>query len=79
MVFPRAYLQNIAKNPLKFEHIYVESIVFFVNGEPTPKQPFQRNVTENIYPDALLGLYGAKDKLLEDTSIGIIRVMYKKG
>ena len=78
IVLTETYLEILVENPLKSEYFGVESIGFYVNGEPTPKQPFWMNVLENICLGALLHLSRDRGKLWEDTDRGITREIYKE-
>ena len=79
MVDAEAYSGNFQKNPLKFEPFDIESLGFYVNGEPTPKCPYQFNINNNQFLEGLQSLYKVTGKSWEDTDIGITRQMWKEG
>ena len=69
----------LKKNPLKFEPFDIESLGFYVNGEPTPKHPYGFNIDSNQFLEGLQSLYKGTGKSWEDTNIGIARQMWKEG
>ena len=79
MVDAEAYSGNFQKNPLKFEPFDIESLGFYVNGEPTPKCPYRFNINNNQFLEGLQSLYKVTGKSWEDTDIGITRQMWKEG
>lgn len=79
MVDAEAYSGHFQKNPLQFQPFDIESLGFYVNGEPTPKAPFRYNISNNQFLDALQSLYKITGKCWEDTDIGITRTMWKEG
>ena len=62
--------------PFYFEHFNVNSIGFYVNGEPTLRPPFKLDIEECDYLQGLLSLYRVTGKLNENTDIGITRESY---
>ena len=66
------------KNPLQFQPFNIESIGFYVNGEPTPKRLYQFNIKNNQYIEGLQSLYKVTGKNWEDTDIGITRSQWKE-
>ena len=79
MVDAEAYSGHFQKNPLQFKPIDIESIGFYVNGEPTPKCPYRFNIENNQFIEGLQSLYKVTGKNWEDTDIGITRKMWKEG
>ena len=79
MVESEAYSGSFSKNPLQFQPFDVETIGFYVNGEPTPKAPYRINIAQNQFLDALNGLYKITEKSGQDTDIGITKDMWKEG
>ena len=79
MVDAEAYSGNFQKNPLKYEPFDIESLGFYVNGEPTPKCPYWFNINNNQFLEGLQSLYKVTGKSWEDTDIGITRQMWKEG
>ena len=57
MVRSQAYNGDYNLNPYHFEHFDVSNIVFFVNGESTPRPSFKLDVGNGIY---LKGLNSTK-------------------
>ena len=79
MVDSEAYSGHFQKNPIQFQPFDIESIGFYVNGEPTPKPPLRFNMANNQFIEGLLSLYRITGKNMEDTDIGISRKMWKDG
>ena len=49
MVDAEAYSGHFQKNLLQFKPFNIESVGFYVNGEPTPKCPYQFNIDKNQF------------------------------
>ncbi len=79
MVDGDAYNGNYGLNPLRFKHFNVASMGFYVNGEPTPREPYELNFTEGQYLDGLKSLYDVAGKSIENTNIPINRDQYRQG
>ena len=79
MVKSESYTGNFSKNPFMFEHFDVSNVGFYVNGEPTPREPFELDVEDSGYLQGLLSLYRISGKLGENTDIGITRDSYREG
>ncbi len=79
MVDGDAYNGNYGLNPLRFKHFNVASMGFYVNGEPTPREPYELNFTEGQYLDGLKSLYDVAGKSFENTNIPINRDQYRQG
>lgn len=79
MVESEAYSGSNALNPLNFQNFNLESMGFYVDGEPTPRPPYRFNFEENQYLEGLLGLYKIVGKGWEDGDIGITRENYQNG
>ena len=79
MVDAEASSGNTQKNPLQFQPFDIESIGFYVNGEPMPKRPLRFNIENNQFIEDLQSLYKVTSKSWEDTDIGITRSQWKEG
>ena len=79
MVDAEAYSGHFQKNPLQFQPFDIESLGFYVNGEPTPKRPYKYNIDNNQFLEALQSLYKITGKNGEDADVGISRKMWKEG
>ena len=79
MVKSSGYAGDFSINPYNFEHFDVSSVGFYVNGEPTPRQPLKLDIGDSDYLQGLLSLYRVSGKLMENTDIGITRDMYRSG
>ena len=72
-----SYSGSFKSNPLWFEHFDLESMGLYVNGEPTPRQPYNFDFEDCGYLTGLLSLYRVSGKLNENTDIGISREEYR--
>ena len=79
MVRSQAYNGDYNLNPYHFEHFDVSNIVFFVNGESTPRPSFKLDVGNGIYLQGLNSLYKITGKTMENSDIGITRDTYRQG
>ena len=79
MVRSQAYYGDNNLNPYHFEHFDVSNIVFFVNGESTPRPSFKLDVGNGIYLQGLNSLYKITGKTMENSDIGITRDTYRQG
>ena len=79
MVKSSAYSGDFNLNPFHFEHFDVNSIDFYVNGEPTLEAPFKLDIGDSDYLQGLLSLYHVMGKLNENTDIDISRNSYQEG
>ena len=66
MVDAEAYSGHFQKNPLQFKLFDIESVGFYVNGEPTPKRPYQFDIKNNQFIEGLQSLYKVTGKNWED-------------
>ena len=71
MVDAEAYSGNTQKNPSQFKRFDIESLGFYVNGEPMPKRPLRFNIENNQFIEGLQSLYKETGKSWEDTDLGI--------
>ena len=79
MVDSNAFNGDFAKNPLRFQHFDIDSLGFTVNGEATPKQPFEYDKDNDLFVDAFQSLSEITGKAWEDTDNGITKEMWKDG
>ena len=79
MVRSQAYNGDYNLDPYHFEHFDVSNIVFFVNGESTPRPSFKLDVGNGIYLQGLNSLYKITGKTMENSDIGITRDTYRQG
>ena len=79
MVDSNAFNGDFAKNPLRFQHFDIDSLGFTVNGEATPKQPFEYDMDNDLFVDAFQSLSEITGKAWEDTDNGITKEMWKDG
>ena len=79
MVRSQAYNGDYNLNPYHFEHFDVSNIVFFVNGESTPRPSFKLDVGNGIYLQGLNSLCKITGKIMEISDIGITRDTYRQG
>ena len=79
LVKSSAYAGDFKLNPYKFDSFNISGAGFYVNGEPTPRQPYRFNMEGCDYLQGLLSLYRVAGKLNENTDIGITRDTYRQG
>ena len=79
MVKSEAYAGDYSMNPFHFQHFNVQTVGFYVNGEPTPRPPLKLDVADSDYIQGLMSLYRVSGKLMENTDIGITRESYVEG
>ena len=79
MVKSQAYSGDFQLNPYMFEHFNVSSVGFYVNSEPTPRQPMEFDFENGKYLEGYRSLYRVSGKLNENSDIGITRENYKHG
>lgn len=79
LVKSSAYAGDFKLNPYHFEHFDISTAGFYVNGEPTPRQPYRFNMSGCDYLQGLMSLYRVSGKLNENTDIGITRSSYVQG
>ena len=79
MVSSEAYSGSLDTNPYLFDHFNIVSAGFYVNGEPTPRQPVKMDVDGGSYMQGLMSLYRVSGTLMENTDIGINRDNYQQG
>lgn len=79
MVDSSAYNGDFQRNPLRFKHFNVASMGFYVDGEPTPRAPYEFDFKDCEYLQGLQSLYKVSGKWNENTDIGISRDDYRQG
>jgi hypothetical protein len=79
MVDAEAYAGDYQKNPFRFKPFNLASIGFYVDGEPTPRPPYQFDMKDCDYVEGLQSLYRIAGKLNENTDLGITRDTYRQG
>ena len=79
MVDSNAFNGDFSKNPLQFQHFNIDSLGLTVNGEATPKQPFEYDMDKDLFVDAFQSLSEITGKAWEDADNGIAKEMWKEG
>lgn len=79
MVDSEAYAGDYSKNPFRFKHFNIQEAAFYVDGESTPRQPYNFDFKDCGYLEGLMSLYRVSGKMFTDTDIGITRETYRQG
>ena len=79
MVSSKAYNGDFNLNPYMFDHFNISSAGFYVDGEPTPREPVKLDVNAGEYIQGLTSLYRVSGTMNDNTDIGINRDNYRQG
>lgn len=79
LVDSEAFSGDFHRNPLCFNHFDLDSIAFYVDGEATPRDPYEFDFQNGHYLEGLLSLYKVTGKLNENTDLAINRSSYRDG
>ena len=74
-----AYSGSYTLNPFRFKPYDIASLGFYVDGEPTPRPPYEFDFGDCDYIEGLQSLYQISGKLNENTDLCIDRETYRQG
>lgn len=79
MVSSEAYSGSYNTNPFRFQHFNIANLGFYVDGEPSPRAPYEFDFKGGQYIQGLQSVYRVLGKWMENTDIGITRESYVQG
>jgi hypothetical protein len=79
IVNTEAYEGNTQLNPFRFQPYDIDTMAFYVDDEPRPRQPFSFNTRDDEYIEGLQSLYEVTGKWGRNTDLKIDRTTYRQG
>ena len=79
IVNTEAYEGSYKLNPYRFQPFDIDTLAFYVDDEPRPRQPFSFNTRDDGYIEGLQSLYEVTGKWTKNTDLIVDRESYRQG